>query len=52
MIRVTANIRGSSTEYIVGARKGFATLNAQTGEVKYLRKVWDATLDAPELEGM
>ncbi|ORY68410.1 regucalcin like protein [Pseudomassariella vexata] len=32
-IGVTANIKGSTTEQIVGARHGLATLNAGTGEV-------------------
>lgn len=42
---VTANIKGSSSEYIAGARYGFATVNAQTGEIKYICRMWNPDLD-------
>ena len=44
---VTANIQGSSSEIIVGAKHGFATLNRTTGEMKYIRKYWEEE-DGPE----
>ncbi|MCJ1243912.1 hypothetical protein MMC30_001109 [Trapelia coarctata] len=40
-VSITADIEGSENEeIIVGAKYGYATLNRQTGELKYLKKVW------------
>ena len=40
-IRVTADIEGSDDLLAVGAKRGFATVNRNTGELKYISKVWN-----------
>ncbi|KAH8650575.1 hypothetical protein BGZ60DRAFT_421372 [Tricladium varicosporioides] len=44
-IGVTANIRGSSNELIVGARSGVAKLNPVTGTVTYLCEFWPSSAE-------
>jgi sugar lactone lactonase YvrE len=39
--RVTANIQGSGTELIVGARDGMAKLDPKTGNISYLCNFWN-----------
>jgi len=43
--RVTANIEKRGDAYndkiIVGAKHGFATVDLNTGELSYIRKVWN-----------
>ena len=38
---VTADIEGTDDEYIVGAKAGYAIVNKQTGELRYIKKYWD-----------
>lgn len=41
-ISITADIAGSEQEeIIVGAKYGYATMKRQTGELKYLKKLWE-----------
>lgn len=41
--RVTANIVNADAkdQVIVAAKRGFATLDSQTGELSYLHRIWD-----------
>lgn len=48
LFRVIADIHGSDTDLIVGARNGLAKLDPSTGEISYLCKFW--TSDGPEIE--
>ncbi|MCJ1311123.1 hypothetical protein MMC25_004793 [Agyrium rufum] len=41
-VGITADIEGSDEDEIaVGAKYGYATLKRSTGELKYLKKIWD-----------
>lgn len=41
-ISITADIAGSEKEeIIVSAKYGYASMKRQTGELKYLKKLWD-----------
>ena len=40
-VGTTADIEGSETEIITGAKYGYAKLNKQTGELEYVARFWD-----------
>ncbi|KAJ5130323.1 uncharacterized protein N7515_006362 [Penicillium bovifimosum] len=40
-VGVTANVQGSESQLIVGAKQGFARLDRTTGKLSYIRKVWE-----------
>ncbi len=46
---VTAEVEGSTKEFIIGAKAGYALFNRETGEYKYIKKFWDER-DDPEKE--
>ena len=46
MPSTTANIEGSDSELIVGAKYGYAILNRKTGKHELIKEIWDERDDA------
>ncbi|KAI9797097.1 MAG: hypothetical protein M1835_002085 [Candelina submexicana] len=48
-VGVTADIEGTTKEFLIGAKAGYALFNRETGEYRYIKKFWTER-DDPEKE--
>lgn len=41
-IGTTANIEGNDEEFVFGGKSGYGIMNKKTGDVRYIKKMWEA----------